>query len=214
MEIPWLRTAPISYGQGLPHILAKQRRLPHIALLILAAPLSPLRRPESNLLLHDRLRREDRRAIPARKRLERLLCLPLVLASGMVPEQVIRKLPAARLGNLEELVPVHGTGDPDIIEGRTTIDPIHGAGHIGVLEKALVDELEDVFHAEGDVVDEEDGRVGGEIFGRGREWVEGLVAENGERFNTIDAIARFGVDVVGGEIVGYVQGGKFRGERV
>lgn len=60
-----------------------------------------------------------------------------------------------------------------------------------------MDELEDVFHAEGDVVNEEDGRIEGEIFGRGREWVEGLVAEDGERFNTIDAVARFGVDIVG-----------------
>ena len=132
----------------------------------------------------------------------------------MVPEEVIRKLPAARLGDLKDLVPVHGTGDPDIVEGRTTVDPIHGAGHIGGLEKALVDELKDVFHVEGDVVGEEDGRIGEEILGRGREWAEGLVAEDGERFNTIDAVTRFGVDVVGGEMVGYVQGGEFGGERV
>jgi hypothetical protein len=124
----------------------------------------------------------------------------------MISEQDIRKLPAAGLEDPEELVPIHGTGDPDVVEGCTTVDPIHGAGHIGVLEKALVDELEDVFHAEGDAADEEGGCVRGEIFGRGREWVEGLVAEGGKRFNTIDTVARFGVDVVGGEMVGYVQG--------
>ena len=129
----------------------------------------------------------------------------------MVLGEVIRKLPAARLGDLKELVPVYGTGGPDVVEGRTTVDPIHGAGHIGGLEKSLVDELKDVFHAEGDVVDEEDSRICGEILGRGREWVEGLVAKDGERFNTTDAVARFGVDVVGDEMVGCVQGGEFMG---
>lgn len=44
--------------------------------------------------------------------------------------------------------------------------------------------------------------------------MEGLVVENGERFNTIDAATRFGVNVAGGEMVGYVQGGEFVGERV
>jgi hypothetical protein len=44
--------------------------------------------------------------------------------------------------------------------------------------------------------------------------MEGLVAKDGERFNKIDAVACFGVDVVGGEMIGYVQGGEFRGERV
>jgi hypothetical protein len=83
----------------------------------------------------------------------------------MVSEQDIRKLPAAGLEDPEELVPIHGTGDPDVVEGRTTINLVHGAGHIGVLQGALVDEFEDAFHAEGNVVDEEDGRVGGEIFG-------------------------------------------------
>ena len=44
--------------------------------------------------------------------------------------------------------------------------------------------------------------------------MEGLVAENGKRFNTIDAATRFGVNVAGGEMVGYVQGGEFASERV
>lgn len=61
-------------------------------------PPPPLHRPEPSLLLHDSLRREGRRTIPARKRFEQLLCLPLALASGMVPEQALRKLPAARVG--------------------------------------------------------------------------------------------------------------------
>lgn len=151
----------------IPDIDTRYDRNPSIPFMphILAVPLSPLRRPESGLLLHDRLRYEGRHAIPARKHLERLLCLLLVLTSGIVPGEVIRKLPAATLRDLKELVPVYGTGDPDVAEGRTTVDPIHGVGHIGGLEKVLVDELKDVFHAEGDVVNEEDGRVGGEILG-------------------------------------------------
>ena len=38
--------------------------------------------------------------------------------------------------------------------------------------------------------------------------MEGLVAGNGKRSNAIDAVARFGADVTGGEMVGYAQGGE------
>jgi hypothetical protein len=82
----------------------------------------------------------------------------------MIPEQVIRMLPAARLEDLEELLPVHYTGGPDVVENRTTIDLVYGVSHISALKKALVDELGDVFDAEGGVVNEEDGRIGEEIF--------------------------------------------------
>lgn len=51
------------------------------------------------------------------------------------------------------------------MENRTTIDLVYGVSHISVLKKAIVDELGDVFDAEGGVVNEEDGRIGGEIFG-------------------------------------------------
>jgi hypothetical protein len=87
------------------YVLAKPSRLPPYSIPDPRRPLPSLHRLELDLLLDDRLRREGRRAIPACKRLERLLCLPLVLASGMIPEQVIRILPAARLEGLEERFP-------------------------------------------------------------------------------------------------------------
>src|SRR5437763_16128916 len=77
-----------------------------------------------------------------------------------------------------------------------------------------MDELEDVFHAEGDIIDEDDGGVGGVVFWDQGEWAEGLVAEEGERLDAIDVTAGFGVDVVRSEMVGYVQGGELGGEGV
>jgi hypothetical protein len=38
--------------------------------------------------------------------------------------------------------------------------------------------------------------------------VEGLVAEDGEGFDAVDAVTSFGVDSIGGEVVRYVEGGK------
>jgi hypothetical protein len=71
-----------------------------------------------------------------------------------------------------------------------------------------VDELEDVFYVEGDVVDEEDGRFGGRNF-RVRKRAGGrLGCGEWRALQRIDAVARFGVDVAGGEMIGYVQGGE------
>ena len=190
----------------MPHILAEQRRLAHVALHVAPiATLASVHGPELNLLLHDGLGCERRRAVPARKDLERLLGLPPLLADRVVPEQVLAELPAAALWDLEELVPIKGAADPDIVEGRTTVDPVHGARHVGLLQDTLVDELEDVFHAEGDVIDKEDRCVWVKVLWGGGKRVESLVAEDCEGFHTVDARAGFGVDVVGGEVVGGVK---------
>ena len=190
----------------MPHVLAEQRRLSHVALQVApVATFAPVHGPELDLLLHDRLRCECRRAVPTRKDLERLLGLPPLLAGRVVPEQVLAELPAAALRDLEELVPIQGTANPDVVKGRATVDPVHGARHVGLLQDTLVDELEDVFHAEGDVVDEEDRCVWVKVLWGGGERVESLVAEDGKGFDTVDARAGFRVDVVGGEVVGGVE---------
>jgi hypothetical protein len=128
------------------------------------------------------------------------------LLSGWFQNRLPLKLPAPRLRGLEELVAVESTGDPDVVESCVAVDPVHGAGRVCFLQETLVDELQHVFHAEGDILDEDDGGVGGEGFGGGVEGLERLVAEGGEGFDTVDAVAGLGVDVVGGGVVGNVEG--------
>jgi hypothetical protein len=60
------------------------------------------------------------------------------------------------------------------------------------LKEALVDEFEDVFHAEGDIVDKEDCCVGVKVLWGEGELMESIVAEGGEGFHTADAVAGFG----------------------
>ena len=84
-----------------------------------------------------------------------------LLRGRFVPEKVRFEGPAGVLGDFEEEVAgVDGAGDPDVVVGFTVVDPVHAAGDVGLEREVLVQELEHVLWAEGDVVDEEDSCLG------------------------------------------------------
>lgn len=157
---------------------------------------------EAETEFEEGFRGESQGAVPAGIDLQGLAVHEGRARSVVVPEKVPCVVPAAAGGSLEEGVAAHAANGPDVVGGAVVaeIDPVHAADHIGVLSLALVDEFEDVFHAEGDVVDEDDGGV---EFGEGRGVVEdGLKREVAESGEPNDAVADLGVDVAGGEEVG------------
>lgn len=67
-----------------------------------------------------------------------------------------------------------------------------------------MDEFEDVFYIEGDVVNKEDCYIGVKVIRGEGERVESLVAEDGEGFYTVDTCAGFRVDIISSKVVGNV----------
>lgn len=180
-----------------PQVLAETLRLPLRTLVV-------VRGPEPDLALQHGLRGERDGAVPARVDLERQTLEHALLRLRVVPEQVPRQVPAAVGGDLEERVPVHAPRDPEVVERRVPADedPVHGADHVRGLPEALVQQLQDVLGADGDVVEEHDGQAWG--FGCGGEVVEqrlqSLVAQLRKADNAVGP-GCLGVDLVGLEEV-------------
>lgn len=86
-------------------------------------------------------------ATPAGEALERLEVAVFRLGDRIVPEEVLVEGPRDILRNLEECVAGHAPRDPDVVEDIAAVDPVHGAGHAGVLMHVLDEELEDVVGA-------------------------------------------------------------------
>lgn len=198
---------------GVPEIFAEQ-------LWLALEALSPVAAAKGDLFGDNGLGGEGDGAIPAAKDLEGQVVVEPVSGVGVVPEQVPGVVPAPVLGDVEEALAGDGPGDPHVVEGGVGADvgPVHGASHVSAQEGSLVDELENILHADGDVVEEDDGGVGrGVAVGVVEHGLQSQVAQLSQANYATSSVAvgarlGLGVDTAGLEKVFGAQGLDVGGE--